>query len=153
MIEKPGVVIKTETQFAIVKVIPASGCQHCVSHHECGMTNLLSMFQPKYGTVKVVNQLAVQIGDQVIIGLEENSLLKISMVFYLLPLVGLFIGAISYQWIVVMMRWPELEILTIGASLLGLGLGLLQAQRIHAKISQNRRYYPVIIKKVSEKSI
>jgi sigma-E factor negative regulatory protein RseC len=153
MIEKSGVVIKTKAQFAIVQVLPASGCQHCVNHHECGTANLISMFRPKYGTVKVVNQLAAQIGDQVIIGLEENSLLRTSMIFYLLPLLGLFIGAIGYEWVVVMMQWPESEILTIGASLLGLGLGLLQAQQIHAKISQNIRYYPVIIKKlVSEKS-
>ena len=153
MIEKPGVVIKIEGQFAIVQVIPANTCQHCVNHHECGTVNLTSMFKPNYGIVKAVNQLAAQVGDQVIIGLEANSLLRTSLIFYLLPLLGLFIGAISYEWVVVIMQWPELEILTISASLLGLGLGLLQAQQIHARISQNIRYYPVILKKfISEKS-
>jgi sigma-E factor negative regulatory protein RseC len=147
MIEKPGVVIKTEAQFAIVQVLTTNGCQHCVNHHECGTTNLISMFKPKYGTVKAVNQLAAQVGDQVIIGLAANSLLRTAMIFYLLPLFGLFIGAISYEWVVVMMQWPKLEILTISASLLGLGLGLLQAQRIHARISKNIDYYPVILKK------
>lgn len=153
MIEKPGVVIKIEGQFAVVQVIPTSTCQHCVNHHECGTINLISVFSPKYGIVKVVNQLAAQVGDQVIIGLEANTLLRTSLVFYLLPLLGLFISAMGYEGVVVMMQWPKLEILTIGASLLGLGLGLLQAQQIHAKMSQNIRYYPVILKKlVLEKS-
>jgi sigma-E factor negative regulatory protein RseC len=148
MIEKPGVVIQVEDQFALVQTLSDSSCQHCVNHQGCGMANLTSMLRPKYGTVKVVNQLAAQVGDQVIIGLEENALLKTSLVFYLLPLLGLFSGAIGYEWVVVMMQWPELEILTVIASLLGLWMGLLQAQRINAKINKDTRYYPVILKKI-----
>jgi sigma-E factor negative regulatory protein RseC len=147
MIEKPGVVIQVEDQFAIVQTLTDSSCQHCVNHQGCGMANLTSMLKPKYGTVRVVNQLAAQVGDQVIIGLEENALLKTALVFYLLPLLGLFSGAIGYEGIMVIMQWPKQEILTIMASLLGLWMGLLQAQRINAKIGKDTRYYPIILKK------
>ncbi len=147
MIEKPGVVIQVEDQFAIVQTLADSSCQHCVNHQGCGMANLTSMLKPKYGTVRVVNQLAAQVGDQVIIGLEENALLKTALVFYLLPLLGLFSGAIGYEGIIVIMQWPRQEILTIMASLLGLWMGLLQAQRINAKIGKDTRYYPIILKK------
>lgn len=147
MIEKQGTVVEIQGQFAIVQTTPYSGCYQCDAHHGCGMANLTAMLRPKYNEVKVVNQLAAQVGDSVVIGLDEPALLTHSLIFYLLPLIGLFSGAIGYESLVTIQPWAEYEILTITSGLIGLLLGLIIVKRINAKMCNTIRYYPVILKK------
>ena len=48
--------------------------------------------------LEVKNILDVHVGDQVVIGVQESSFLKVSFLLYIVPVAGLFTGALFGDW-------------------------------------------------------
>lgn len=147
MLEEYGVVVEASDQYAWIQTQRRSACQHCQSNQSCGTASLSQLFGQKVNEVKVVNSLNVNIGDQVVIGIEEQALLHGSLLLYLLPLLTMFMGAISYEGLATQLNWPVQEGFTILAGLIGLGLGLFLIRRWTARWKENAHYQPVLLKK------
>jgi len=146
MLKEYGIVVELENQFAIVKTIRQNSCGHCAANKGCGTASLSTFFGQKANYVKVVNKLSAKVGDQVIIGLQEQALLKSSLMLYLLPLFFLFIAVMGYEFLVTIFQWPTYEILTVLVGLLGLFIGLKWVKHITAKMLTDPRYHPVMLK-------
>jgi sigma-E factor negative regulatory protein RseC len=140
MLEECGVVVKVADEFAWIQTSRHSACGHCDSKSSCGTASLSQVLGQKKTEIRVINHLAVRVGDNVVVGLEEQALLRGSLVIYLLPLLCLFATAILAQ------TWFHSEQLTILSGIIGLAGGLLWVKRITAKMADDVRYQPVILR-------
>jgi sigma-E factor negative regulatory protein RseC len=145
MLEEQGIVVEIDDIFAVVRTIRSSGCQQCTANKGCGTASLASVIGQKSNQIRVVNHLAAQVGDQVIIGLEEQALLRTSLALYLLPILGLIIAAGGYEALVHFTQLPHYELLSVLAGFIGFFIGLRWIKHVAAKMSQDARYQPIMI--------
>ncbi|MDO8697495.1 MAG: transcriptional regulator [Pseudomonadales bacterium RIFCSPLOWO2_12_59_9] len=121
MIEEPGRVVGLEEGAVWVETLRKSTCSSCSANAGCGQGLLDKLaISSRRGTVRVLTDLQLRVGDNVIIGLREDALLRSSLLVYLLPLLGLFAGALGADYFALGEPW------SIAAGLLGLlAAGLL----------------------------
>ncbi|QTA77890.1 Putative transcriptional regulator, ResC family [Desulfonema limicola] len=86
MIKENGVVIKTGKAKAWVKTIKSSACAGCASHDSCEAA--------KEAEVEAINTIGAKTGDNVVVGFETGSLIKVSMMLYLFPVFTMIAGAV-----------------------------------------------------------
>ncbi len=84
-----GIVIKVETKTAWIKTTKTGACESCSVKSSCH-----TLGGGKEMEVEAINEAGARIGDQVIIGFETASLLKVSFLVYIFPILGLIAGAI-----------------------------------------------------------
>ncbi len=86
MITENGIVTKIDADTAWVKTVRRSACEGCGSKDSCEAA--------KEGEVTAVNLAGAHPGDAVTVGFESGSLIKISMLLYLFPVICMIAGAI-----------------------------------------------------------
>ena len=99
MLEEHGIVIALDGPYAWVEPRRRSACGHC-STDSCGTGVLAKVFGQKPTRIRVWNSHAAQVGDAVRLGLDEGALLRTSLRVYLVPLLGMFGGALLYESLV-----------------------------------------------------
>lgn len=92
MIEETTRVVAIEGRYALLQTQRQSACQSCSVKTGCGTSVLSQVVGQRSSQLKVDNTLDVRIGDEVVIGLQENSLVKGSLLIYALPIL-LMLGA------------------------------------------------------------
>lgn len=149
MIEKTAVVVSTSKGYAWVSSDDISACGSCTSSTSgsCSSTNLQFYSREKLEQVQVANPFHAKPGDQVIVGLPSQGLLKSSLLVYLLPLVSLLIFAFLGNEIFISMHVNG----EIGAAFMGFA-GLLGGLRFANVVVQNssdlkEKLQPVILRK------
>jgi sigma-E factor negative regulatory protein RseC len=93
------------------------------------------------------NHGGAQVGDSVIIGLDETALIRGSLAVYAMPLLSMFAGGLlgvllSEQWAV------SGEALTLGLGVAGLITGLLWLKGFSRRIRDDSRYQPVVLRRL-----
>lgn len=151
MIEEQGTVVDTSAVAAVVQATRRSSCGSCGAAAGCG-TSLLDRFLGRRPLLlEVDNSLDVVIGDRVVVGVPEASMLRAAAAAYLGPLAGLILGAVigrhaPLDWLVpgaaAGSEWP---------SLLGGGLGfviaLLLVARYSRSLARDPRFRPVLLRR------
>lgn len=90
MIEENAKVVALEgEQYAWVETTRKSACGSCSVSSTCGTSLLANIFGQKKGRVKVLNSCHAKPGDNVIIAMDENDMLKGSLALYFVPLLSL----------------------------------------------------------------
>ena len=84
-----GIVEKVEPGWAWVKTKRSSACNSCGSRHHCLTQGGDQML------VKAKNSVHAQKGDEVELYLSTKTKLKGTAIVYLLPVLGIFVGAFS----------------------------------------------------------
>ena len=100
MIEEPGRVVAVEEGAVWVETLRRSTCSACSANAGCGqgLMEKLGVGQQR-GYVRALTDLQLAVGDGVVIGIREDLLVQSSLRVYLLPLLGLFAGAMLAQWL------------------------------------------------------
>ncbi len=83
-----GIVIKVDTKTAWIRTTKTGACESCSAKSSCH-----TLGGGKEMEVEAVNEAGARIGDQVVIGFETASLLKVSFLLYIFPILGLIAGA------------------------------------------------------------
>jgi sigma-E factor negative regulatory protein RseC len=94
MIEEQGIVVAIEAGIAEVEIIRRSTCGACSARSGCGVSLLDRVLGRRPQRLLLVDKLKVSPGDEVIVGIPEGALLKAAVVAYMIPLLGLLVGAI-----------------------------------------------------------
>lgn len=116
-----GWVLAVEGDKAYVTTERASGCQSCHSQSVCGTSVLAQLFSPvNSSSIEVVNSLDAKVGDEVMLSMDQSGLIHHSFMAYGLPLLGLFVGALSFEWLANALAGISADV----GSMLGAGLGL-----------------------------
>lgn len=135
MLEMRGIVLSIDGNNAEISPLNGGGCGQCSSQNGCGSEKLSKVFcSSKPRKFVVNNMLGAKAGDEVIVVLEDGSLLRSAMRMYMLPLftmmVGGFIGSSVVESGAMRDMWS-----TIGA-VAGLLIGFILIRALPERQSQ-----------------
>lgn len=99
MIEQHAIILTLEPQtegqpLATIEVVRKTACGICGKTRGCGNAIWGKLFAHKMTAFKAQNNIGAQIGQGVIVGIDESAVMKSALLLYMLPLVTMFIGAI-----------------------------------------------------------
>jgi len=146
MITEKAIVVAIKNNETWIETQRQSACGQCSANKGCGTSVLSKVLGNKFSKMKAINPIHAQVGDEVTVALNENSLLKGAFMTYLLPLLFLFIFAFFAQFISATFSIENVELVTIIFSVLGFYLGLQKLKSFSKSISGDERFQPVIIK-------
>ena len=144
MIEESATVVALEDNFAWVESERRSSCSSCAANKGCGTATLQKVMGKKRAQLKAINQAQAQVGDRVVIGLQEQALLKGSLYAYILPLLLLLVAAFVFEQLFAN------EATTIFAGLGGLLLGFVILKFLMGNLAEDERFQTVVLRRENE---
>jgi sigma-E factor negative regulatory protein RseC len=93
MIEETGTVIRLDGDWAVVEPDKTGSCGSCSLKGGCGTASLSRFFSRRRHAFHAKNPVHARPGDTVVMGLEESSLVRGSLIVYLLPLISMILTA------------------------------------------------------------
>lgn len=148
MIEERARVSRVEGDGVYVETLRKSACSSCKMSAGCGNSLLDNLFSGKRHLVRVLPHKGVKQGDEVIIGLPEEALLKGSFLVYTVPILLMIIVAV----LVAVLLPTAADGWVVLAGLSGLFAGFAWLRYYTGCIRYDERYQPVIVRKVSNLS-
>lgn len=101
MIEKQAVILSIENHpkspsvtTAILEIERKTACGLCGQTRGCGNSIWGKLFAHKSTAFKAENGINANVGDSVIVGIDEQALLKSALLLYMIPLATMFVVAI-----------------------------------------------------------
>jgi len=94
LLEEKGKVIAVEGSYALIETQPRSACGHCNVGDSCGASVLAGLFSKRRNTVRLKNNLNLEVGETVIIGIHESVLLTTAIMAYMLPIILMIVFAV-----------------------------------------------------------
>jgi len=150
MIEETARVVEVGPDGVWVETTRQSSCSSCSSKSGCGTATLGKVMGQKSSRIRVLGELQVEVGDQVVIGINDGALVRGSLAVYMVPLLGLIAGAIFGQWLAVQLEAaPEIGEAVLGSAGLLAGLGWLRI--FSRRVSASEDYQPVLLRRVENR--
>ena len=145
MIEELAVVVKIENHQVWVESGQNSACGGCQQKASCTSNALGSVLKKK--SVPVDCDIQLKTGDEVIVAIDENLLLRASLLLYLLPLIALFTGAGIADWLLAdSALYADLWI--AGSALFSFLLILCLINKAQSLLLLNYYARPVVVRKI-----
>lgn len=145
MIEESGCVIAVENDMALIEIQRKSVCSTCSVNKGCGAGVLSKVVGNKRFRLTAYNSVNANVGDEVIVGIDDNMLVKSSFAVYIIPLLLLFVGAWCGKSIAGIFAIQATEGISILFGMLGLVIGFIWLRHFSQKISKDDRYRPVLL--------
>jgi sigma-E factor negative regulatory protein RseC len=139
MIEERALVVAVGKDEAWVETQRRTACGSCSASMSCGTATLAKVLGKRRSQVRVLATMPLRAGDEVMIGIKENALVKGSLAVYLVPLLLMFSGALAGELI------TQAEGLTIVFSMLGFLGGLAWLRTFTRSIRTDTRFQPVVL--------
>ncbi|MDY6979147.1 MAG: SoxR reducing system RseC family protein [Pseudomonadota bacterium] len=148
MIEETAIVTRCEGEHAWVEAQRKTACGQCQVNKGCGTAVLASVVGQKASHMRVLNTVQAREGETVVIGLHESAMLSGSLAVYLVPLLSLFLFAITGKVVAEQLMIGAVE----GVSILFAGIGMLLAivwlRAFNRRVANDSRYQPVILQRM-----
>lgn len=150
MIEEHAQVVALDGDDIWVKTQRRSACGQCAANKGCGTAVLGKVLGNKRSKVRVLNPKAtkVSIGDEIVVGIEEQALVRGSLAIYFAPLLTLFLFGLLGEVFALQLNFSSPDIVVITFSLLGLALGFVWVKKFSGMINRDSRYQPVLLHRV-----
>ena len=151
MVEEQAVVVDVDNEVAMLEVIRRTPCGLCGQTRGCGVSLWGKVFRHPPQILRAANQVKARTGDLVIVGIEEQALLKGSLLAYGVPLIAMMAGAL-----IAMAFWTGQGNQDVGAVLgaaLGLVIGLVWIKGHAAGYGLGSRSQPVILRLMTSHEI
>lgn len=82
-----------------VEIELKSACNHCSSSENCGTSTVAKAFSVKRQRFSLMSEKPCEVGDLLKLALPESVIIKAALLVYIVPLMGLFIGAAVGIWL------------------------------------------------------
>lgn len=139
MIEEVGIVVGIDDKIAEIEIVRTSACSACKAKAACGHHAIAQVSSKNRMRLFAIDLLASKVGQEVIVGIPENTLLKASLLMYLVPIIGLVVGAI------VSSLFTDQPFVAAISTVLGLLIGLGVAKQQSAKYQSNPEFHPRVL--------
>ncbi len=93
MLEQDATVVESKQGLIWVEAVSRSSCSQC-STTSCSTSVISKLFGLKRNLLKLENTLQAKAGDQVIIGIPDSVLVKVSVWAYLLPIISMVLSTL-----------------------------------------------------------
>ncbi len=144
MIEELAIVVKTEAHQVWVTGGQQAACGGCQQKTSCTTSTLASTFKKK--PIPISSDLHVKVGDTVIVAMDEDLLLRSTLLVYCLPLVALFVGAGIADSLLGTTKYADLWVAL--SATISLSASLALVNRIQGAWFMGQLPTPIIIKKL-----
>jgi len=145
MLEEQAVVVEVAPGEVWVETCRQSACQSCSAKSSCGHSLLSKISSGKTQRLQVNTDKVLQVGDQVVLGLDEGAFLRGSALLYLLPLVALMIGALAGEAV-----FGQDSLMSFVLAAAGLLAGFGYVRWYSWRHRQDAQYQPVVLRKLSQ---
>ena len=126
MAVEKGQIIAVEAGRVWVKCQTQSACTSCSAKSSCGTSVLAKAFPVRTQELSIETADSFEVGQTVTLTVADQALLTAALWVYLLPLLGLLLGALTIPFVVAE-AYHELS--SIMGGLMGLAIGLVFARR------------------------
>jgi sigma-E factor negative regulatory protein RseC len=151
MIEEQAVVSRVEGERAHLEIQRSSPCGLCGATRGCGISLWGRLFGGPRGGISASNDLHAQVGDHVIIGVQEGALLASSLTAYVLPVLLICAGALLGASLA--SSRAASDFYSVAGAVAGLLLGLASVRIYTGGRRKDGRYQPVILRRAEFVSI
>ncbi|KPQ28849.1 MAG: sigma-E factor negative regulatory protein RseC [Marinobacter excellens HL-55] len=146
MITETGKVVGLSDGNAWVQTIRVSACESCSARSGCGQRALAKVSGGRANQVLLANTVGAKVGDEVVIGIDEQSLLHASLAVYGAPLLLMLLASIAgHRW------FGGSDAAAISGALIGLGSGFWWVR--HWQSRRGERYQPRMLRVNSIQSV
>ncbi len=98
MLEETATVVAVEDDYLWVEAESRSACSQCSSGH-CSTSSISHLFGVRRNRLQLHNHLKAVMGDQVVIGIPDQLLVRASVWGYLVPLLAmLMLTLMAHSW-------------------------------------------------------
>lgn len=147
MLEEQGRVLAIDADGVRVAVSTGTACQSCQSRAMCGQGALNESLPQKTCELRIPEAISLRIGDSVLIGVQEQPVLKSAAVMYLLPVLLTLLGAgLADTWSLHHDGWTAL------GTLCGLAVGLYGLHRYERRHRHDENYQARILSVIRPQS-
>ena len=147
MIEETASVVAVEGQYALMQTQRQSACHSCSVKTGCGTSVISQVVGQRSSQFKVENTLDVKVGDEVVIGLMENSLVKGSLLVYALPIVLMLIAGLFGDFLAQNYHFNR-DLLGSGFALTGFVISLPLIRWVISRTALKQQMQPRMIRKI-----
>lgn len=149
MIEQTAKVIQCNADQVLIEVRRQSACGECSVKSGCGTSVLANLFGKKGIRLCLKNTIDVKSGNDVVIGIAEAGLLKISFLVYMLPLIGMIIFALLGAELFTQLQANNKELMTVFSAITGFVVSGILVRRVTATDKFIQACEPVLLRKTS----
>jgi|GEM_PF-789660 len=94
MIEHNGKVITAAPESVLIETERRSACGHCEADGHCGTSVIAALFRQRASQIRLDNNMDLQSGDEVILGIPEHLLLRAALWAYMVPMLFMIVFAL-----------------------------------------------------------
>ena len=146
MIEERARVIAVENDQLLLEAETSSACTACSARQGCGTSVLSKWVGRRFTCFQATNTVGARVGDEVVVGLAEEAMLKGSVLVYLLPLLGLIGAAVLADSLIAAdAAWRDL--LVLAAAVTGFVSTLTLSRLILSSRGTRSKLTPVVLRK------
>lgn len=146
MIEQTAIVRSISAPFAEVEIQRQSSCGTCQAKQGCGTAAIARVFPQRTHRLHALNEVDAKPGDQVVLGLDDETLRNVSLAVYLVPLLGLIGGAMAGEWLANQTNLQAGELSAILGGLFGILSGFYWLRQYGKRHRTNPKFQPVILR-------
>ena len=143
MIEEEAIVISNNRELAEVDIIRTKPCGLCGKTQGCGNSIWGKVFSFKKRKIQIQNNINAKVGDKVKLLIEENYLLKTSLLLYGVPLFFLFGGMIATEYLLE----DTNDLIVFFGGFLGFSVGIILLKVVAAQ-NHTRLFSEAILAKI-----
>jgi len=150
MIEQIATVVAVKGDSAWVETQRQSACGACSMNKGCGAGLFAKAFGFDSPQLKVTHIQGVEVGDHVVVGIDEQALVRGSFAAYMMPILFMLGFALLGETLFSAWLAVESDFASVLSGMLGLVVGLMWLKRHSRHIDRDRRYQPLILQKAAD---
>jgi len=148
VLKEDAFIVAVDGDMAWVETRRKNSCGSCQARNGCGTSVLQKVLGNKRTRLKVSNPGHFNVGDKVVLGLDEGALVKGSLLLYALPLFAMFGCALMGALLFASLGHVYTEGYSILFSLIGLSGGFWYVALSSRKLVNNTIYQAKILAKI-----
>lgn len=140
MATEEGIVCRIDAGTAWIATSRSSACETCASRGSCSTLN-----SGREMEVQAVNTAGAQVGDRVVISFETASLLKLTFLLYIFPILTMFAGALLGQTTAPFLHF-DATTLSVACALLFFLLAFCLVRVSGNRLARKDEYRPKVVR-------
>lgn len=141
MIEEQAEVTAIDGRHAWVSCRSRVDCRRCAEGRGCGGGLIGRWLGDRLHEVRVGHDGGIEVGDCVVIGVDERALLYATVVVYGVPLAGMLAGALAGD------RWLGGDLGALAGAGAGLAIGFTWMRAFSRKMRSRRLFEPTVLRR------
>lgn len=146
MIEETARVIAIENNQLLLEAETRAACNACAAKQGCGTSVLSKWVGRKFTRFQAPNTVNARVGDEVVVGLAEEAMLKGSVFVYLLPLLAMIGFALLADGLL-SADTASRDLLVLISAVAGFALMLFISRWFLSTNSNRSKLTPVVLRK------